>query len=373
MEKEKIFTNLILSKENTDTYYHVDGLSLQNLFFANNNYFPNCYMFTYSGKNGAPHFDVYEMLKYFTDKYNQDEMEYINYVTRDMDTSEEEYGICIYLKKQNLYARIEKNVSESYVLYSHNNTEELGKFVEDISKFYLLPKEEKNNLYKIAQTNGGYTLIKKHIKEVPNFSVDEQYNDDLKHEDEKIMKFIEQEDKSGLIILHGEKGTGKTTYIRNIITNNSDKRFVFVSPEVMRCFGDPSFTTFIEGMNNNILILEDCENVIRDRANSDYHGSVVSTLLNLTDGLISDDCNIKFICTFNADINDIDTALMRKGRLISKYEFKPLNLEKTKKLLKKLYPDKPESDFDSLKKGLTLADIYGFYEDSYEIERKKII
>ena len=64
---------------------------------------------------------------------------------------------------------------------------------------------------------------------------------------------------------------------------------------------------------------------------------------------------------------------MRKGRLISKYEFKPLNLEKTKKLLKKIYPDKPESDFDSLKKGLTLADIYGFYEDSYEIERKKIM
>jgi len=88
MGKEKIFNNLILSKEKTDTYYHVDGLSLQNLFFVNNNYFPNCYMFTYSGKNGSPHFDVYEILN--------------------------------------------------------------------------------------------YTLIKKHIKEVPNFSVDEQYNDDLK-------------------------------------------------------------------------------------------------------------------------------------------------------------------------------------------------
>jgi len=190
---------------------------------------------------------------------------------------------------------------------------------------------------------------------------------------EKIDAFIKKDGKSGLVILHGEKGTGKTTYIRNIISNNPDKRFVFISPTIMQHFGDPGFTTFIETLNNNILILEDCENVIRDRANSDYQGSVVSTLLNLTDGLISDDCDIKFICTFNADINDIDSALLRKGRLVSMYEFKPLTLEKTKNLLKYLFPDKDESDWEHLTKGLTLADIYNFYEDSYIVEKKKII
>ena len=373
MEKEKSFNDLILTKERESTYYQVDGLSLQNLFFANNNYFPNCYMFTYSGKNGTPSFDVYEILKYFKEKYSEDEMDYINYITRDLDTNEEEYGLCLYLKKKNIYSRIEKNVSESYVLYGHENEKELSEFVEDIKKFYVLPKEEKNNLYKVAQTTGGFTLIKKHIKEVKDFSLERQYNDEFKHEDKKIRDFIEKENKSGLVILHGEKGTGKTTYIRDIISNNPDKRFVFISPAIMQHFGDPSFATFIETLNNNILILEDCENVIRDRANQNYEGSVVSTLLNMTDGLISDDCDIKFICTFNADITDIDSALLRKGRLISKYEFKPLTLKKTKELLKYLYPDKDKSDWDSLSKGLTLADIYNFYEDSYEIERKKII
>lgn len=373
MEKEKFFTNLVLQDSKVNSYYRVDGLSMQNLFFANNGYFPNCYMFTYSAKSGSPHFDVFEILSYFKNKYSEDEMQYINYVTRDMDTDEEEYGLCIYLLKQNIYSRIEKNVSESYVLYGHNNIDSLREFVDDLKKFYILPKEEKNNIYKIAQTNAGFTLIKKHIKEVPEFSIDLQYNNTLKHEDEKIKAFIAKENKSGLVILHGEKGTGKTTYIRHLISSNPEKRFVFVSPEVMKCFGDPSFTTFIETLNNNILILEDCENVIRDRANSDYQGSVVSTLLNLTDGLISDDCDIKFICTFNADINDIDSALLRKGRLVSMYEFEELSLEKTKKLLKHIYPDKDKKDWANLTKGLSLADIYGFYEDSYIVERKKII
>ena len=81
MEIEKVFSNLVLMNDKTNTYYHVDGLSLQNLFFANNNYFPNCYMFTYSGKNGAPHFDVYEILKFFTEKYNVNKLVYYEKTT----------------------------------------------------------------------------------------------------------------------------------------------------------------------------------------------------------------------------------------------------------------------------------------------------
>ena len=69
---------------------------------------------------------------------------------------------------------------------------------------------------------------------------------------------------------------------------------------------------------------------------------------------MSDAFNLKFICTFNADIASIDKAILRKGRLKVKYEFDKLTADKTEALGKKLGKD--------IKKGesLTLADIYNY-------------
>ncbi|MBQ3946200.1 MAG: ATPase, partial [Alphaproteobacteria bacterium] len=96
--------------------------------------------------------------------------------------------------------------------------------------------------------------------------------------------------------------------------------------------------------------------------------STVSTLLNMSDGLLSDGLGIKFICTFNENIPAIDEALLRKGRLVSKYEFKPLCVEKTTSLLNELYPGEV-----FIVKELTLADIYNIKDESYINEHKKII
>ena len=53
-------------------------------------------------------------------------------------------------------------------------------------------------------------------------------------------------------------------------------------------------------------------------------------ILNISDGLLSDELCIKFICTFNAPLKDIDEALLRKGRLAARYEFKDLTTDKVK-------------------------------------------
>lgn len=385
----KEIKNLRLDPQLSRIYSDVDGLSLQNLFFTNNNYFPNCYMFTRSNRDGEFYFNTEEMLKYIEENTPEDEnLETIRYCTEDMGTKEISLGFCALFHKSNIYARIEKSISESYVLFANDGYEALNKFKDLLYKFYVAPEEEKNNIYKIFQDNTGFHLNKGHIKEVEDFNIGLQYNDDFPHEDEKIRKFIEDGDRSGLVILHGEKGTGKTTYIRNLISSFTNKKFVFVTPDLIPLLGQPAFTTFLNSLNNHIIILEDCENAIRDRkSNLGISSSAVSVLLNMTDGLLADDLGIKFICTFNEDIKDIDSALMRKGRLVSKYEFKPLTVEKTNALLEHIYTKKAnevnandespvyvkEVDYPKVEKCLTLADIYNFEEDSYETIRKKII
>jgi ATP-dependent 26S proteasome regulatory subunit len=77
-------------------------------------------------------------------------------------------------------------------------------------------------------------------------------------------------------------------------------------------------------------VIEDAENVIMERSGGS-NGAILN-LLNLCDGLLSDCLNIQVVCSFNTDISKIDQALMRKGRLIAKYEFKKLTRDKAQQL-----------------------------------------
>ena len=174
-----------------------------------------------------------------------------------------------------------------------------------------------------------------------------------------------------LQLLIGKKGTGKTTYIRNLITNNPDSKFVFVPSNMIMLLGEPAFGNFLMSMKGNIIILEDCEDVIRTRKSLTSSSSAVTLLLNMGDGLLSDELAIKFICTFNENISNIDDALLRKGRLACKYEFKELATSKANELLSEIYADR--DPLPTTNKPMSLADIYNIDSESYTNARKTII
>ena len=99
--------------------------------------------------------------------------------------------------------------------------------------------------------------------------------------------------------------------------------------------------------------------------------SAVSLLLNMGDGLLSDDLGIKFICTFNENIQNIDDALLRKGRLACKYEFTELCTEKSNALLAEIYADR--DPVPTTNKPMSLADIYNIDGEAYVNTKKTII
>ncbi len=193
----------------------------------------------------------------------------------------------------------------------------------------------------------------------------ENYNDDFIEVSNKIENSIFTKE-SGLILLYGSPGTGKTTYIKSLITKYHQKcNFIFIQNEFVNNLLDPDFISFLLKQRNSILIIEDAEKVITSRENLKEE-SVVSTILQLTDGLFSDYLNIKIICTFNTSLSKIDTALLRKGRMISMYEFKTLSIEKTNNVLQKLGANNSNEK-------LTLSDIYNNDNKSYSnIKKGKI-
>ena len=362
-------------KTAVETFCTSDGLSLQSLFFAVFNEFPSLYTYKSDEAHSSYYFDTKEILKDLKNLYGEDDVQLVVYTLFNLQTAEEETGLNIYLKKEGLFARIEKSPNETYILYRNGNEAEVEKLTEEFKKFYKKPTLPPNNVYTVAYENGFY-LNKLPTKDFSELDILKHYNDDFAAENEIIKKFVETKDESGLLILHGDKGTGKSTYIRHLISSNPEKKFVYIPANLVGILSQPNFSTFLMTLQNHIIILEDCEEAIKDRKTNGTPAAV-SLLLNLTDGLLSDGLGLKFICTFNDDVKNIDAALLRKGRLVSKYEFKSLCVEKANELLKTLY----EEDYKNGKyenepvteKALSLADIYHFYEASYEKERRKII
>jgi ATP-dependent 26S proteasome regulatory subunit len=155
------------------------------------------------------------------------------------------------------------------------------------------------------------------------------------------------------VLLHGLPGTGKTTYLRYLV-GKIRKRVLFLSPSVAGNLMNPDFIELLVGNPNTVLIIEDAENIIMDRKHN--AGSAVSNLLNISDGLLADFLNVQLICTFNSSLTMVDSALMRKGRLIAKYEFGKLNEAKGQKLSNHF-------GFDTIiSKPMTIAEIANQHE-----------
>lgn len=209
----------------------------------------------------------------------------------------------------------------------------------------------------------GFQTLKSKIN-VTKINLKENYNDDIISVHNKLVNFIKSRN-TGLCLLRGEPGTGKSYYLRYLLTEYPNN-YIFIPNSITSHLTSPDFLSFMIENKDSVFILEDCEQVLFNRElNPSNMG--ISGILNIADGLMSDVLNIKFICTFNTDINNIDKALLREGRCIINYEFKPLSVDKTAHLLDKL-GKKVENCCE-----MTLAQIYNYNEQiNSEATKKKI-
>ena len=129
--------------------------------------------------------------------------------------------------------------------------------------------------------------------------------------------------------------------------------------------GTPEFLKFVISYPQSILIIEDADDIISKRG---YGGGFnISSLLNMSDGILGDCLRIQIICTFNSVLANIDKALLRKGRLIARYEFGLLEIEKCKEIAKKLGIDTP------ITKKMSLANLYNMLERDFGVVDPKPI
>ena len=244
----------------------------------------------------------------------------------------------------------EVQIFSTYIQVNYNDYKQAKKLLEFVKP---LPEDtDKIVTYDlVVSTNTGFSTTECTSSRNIDIDVKKNYNDDLPYD--KYKEFCEK-DGSGLALMFGTPGTGKTSLIKKLIYDCSDTNFYIMDFSMLQNIVSGQFLAFLLKLQNAVIIMEDCEYILKRR--DTHENPLINSLLNITDGLVGDALNIRFLCTFNAALTDIDEALLRPGRLKVKYEFKALNKDKTKAICG---DDKAE----------TLAEIYN--RDKIDFNKKE--
>ncbi|MBC8048356.1 MAG: ATP-binding protein [Fimbriimonadaceae bacterium] len=209
--------------------------------------------------------------------------------------------------------------------------EELKTYIEKCS---LSKKPDKPVINIIEVQNNSFTLSEYPVHD--NFIIrdlDVNYGYGFEKFHLELMQRFASGTK-GLVLFHGQPGTGKTYYIRHLLRKMAagKKTVIYMPPNMVDHLVDPVFMTFLtEEMKHFseqgqfcVLLIEDAEPLLAKRQEG-VRIQGVTNLLNMSDGILNDMLNLQIICTFNVDLRKLDSALLRPGRLIARKEFKPLS------------------------------------------------
>lgn len=215
------------------------------------------------------------------------------------------------------------------------------------------------------------TLIGKGMKERLSFSpfkldkfeidVNINYNEDFQPKYAEIKKRLSNKDDNGIVILYGEPGTGKTYFLKHLC-QITRKKILYIPPALVQYIVEPFFIKMLGKHRNSILLIEDADNIMRKR---DMNTNIqeVSSLLNISDGILQDILKLQIVATFNTDLSKIDEAFLRKGRIIVEHKFDKLAVKRAQILSDKLGYN------TTIEEPMTLADIYN--QDVPEMVEKK--
>lgn len=275
--------------------------------------------------------------------------------------------------------RVDIHVDSSGVRAS----EIVAELLEPFQKFKFENKEEGGVWvnFSFAGSMGGVERNTQFLRCPTWAEIRENYAPSCLGELDRLMKMKKPWNSGRLMIWHGEPGTGKTFAIRALLMAWRDRfNFVIVTdPE--KLMANPSYYYEVASAPNMnsvpgaqsdddedddsasskkkrlLFIIEDSADLLSVESRK-RHWDKFGKLLNITDGLIGQGREDIFLPTFNEKIEEIDPAVTRPGRCISRLEFPKFTTEEAQEwLVKNKLGDQEPSGADTLEP-VTLAELY---------------
>jgi len=280
-----------------------------------------------------------------------------NYTQEMVDEGEDESASNF----KNIYKNINKNNSKIHVSIHYPSNKIFDSWEKQFSflEKYVLEDTKKNQVCVLMKNQyGEYDFEPLNIR-VPKINLELNYGQSFQNVYEKIVNKLSNNNK-GLYMFHGPPGTGKSSFIK-YLTSVIDKEFIFIPATFLEKFiSDPDLFSILIRRKKCILILEDAEKILISR--DDQENQFISTLLNISDGILSDILEASIILTFNCEHTKIDKALRRKGRTMIDYKFDKLKVEESKKMAK--YLNLSDELLNSINEPMTLSEIYNMSDDN---------
>jgi hypothetical protein len=199
------------------------------------------------------------------------------------------------------------------------------------------------------------------------------YPEDVVSSFEHMIKDFDSKTPCGrIVILDGEPGTGKTFLVRGLIDACPDATFIMIPSNLISEMSGPSLVQAIMGnrgredTNATILIVEDADMCLAVRGGDNI--GAISSLLNISDGILGNLLDIRILATTNAEVEQLDPAVLRDGRLCRRAHVGALPRDQARMVMERLGGD-PKN---LTEKEYTLAEVYRHArEDALEGETKK--
>lgn len=270
--------------------------------------------------------------------------------------SEKTAGDYIFHWKDNSYIDIDFNKKNKTINISGFYLNNTLKDVISVLEKEFVTKVKSSLIFSIIKDATGLRITNMGDGSSP--LIRENYHPEVLDDIDFVVASFKKNPPNGRIcILNGEPGTGKTHLVRAIL-KELDAVFLIVPSNLIDSLDKPEFMPLLLSVKNEhekpiIMVIEDGDVCLVPRKNDNI--STIASLLNLSDGILGAIIDIKMIITTNAEIRDMDQAIMRPGRLCRNITVGPLPYDQANKVFQRLTNDKSTLDYQ---KFYTLAEIY---------------
>jgi hypothetical protein len=235
---------------------------------------------------------------------------------------------------------------------------ELYEKMRTIAAAGVKEKTSGGRVYVVVQGEHGPRLESVGLAGIP--IIEDNYIPGVVEDFEHVVEDLQKDPPCGrIIIFDGEPGTGKTFLVRALLNAVENAMFVMIPAAMVQELAGPNLVGALirnhEDEIATILIVEDADECLVKRDGGNM-GSI-SSLLNLSDGILGATLNIRIIATTNAghlkSDEALDEAIMRPGRLCRRINVPPLPRKQAEAVYKRLtgkdrtFPDE-----------MTVAEVY---------------
>ena len=185
---------------------------------------------------------------------------------------------------------------DSVTFYYKNGFDGIEAIMTDLEECTLdYTEDAPSRLNSITISDGGLEIEPIHHREAEP-DIDHYYTADTFKQLGKIVKKINKSE-TGLTILHGERGTGKT-YAINYLAAKLNRIVIFIPNNMIEnTINNPGFINFIRKYERPVLVLDDCEMIFNEVfAKSNMFSN---NLLQMVDGLLAEQTNASIVTIFN--------------------------------------------------------------------------